>query len=318
ATYQRLVDSAFKEQIRVNLEAYVDDMVIKSKTEQDIIKDIEQTFSTLRRINMKLNLKKCSFGMEEGKFLGYIVTSEEIRANPEKAKAIMDMPSPKTLKQMQSLSGKLAALNCFLSKWTEAAEAAFLEMKKLVSKLPTLTTPKKGETLMMYLAATNKAVSVMLLTERDGRQMPIHYAGLRIAKEMQVRDIHAFVDSKLLSSQVEGSYEAKGERMIKYQEKVLELAGAFNKFRITHIPRAENRKADALSKLAAVQFDHLSIEVLVEVLNERSVITPEVNIVVEEEGLTWMTPIRNYLEKGKLPKDPIDARNLMEKIWSLV
>ncbi|GJS18944.1 reverse transcriptase domain-containing protein [Tanacetum coccineum] len=81
ATYQRLVNSVFKEQIWVNLEAYVDDMVIKSRTKQYIIKDIEQTFSTLRRINMKLNPKKCSFGMEEGKFLGYIVTLEGIRAN---------------------------------------------------------------------------------------------------------------------------------------------------------------------------------------------------------------------------------------------
>ncbi|GJS31304.1 reverse transcriptase domain-containing protein [Tanacetum coccineum] len=126
--------------------------------------------------------------------------------------------------------------------------------------------------------------------------------------------MHAFVDSKLVASQVEGSYEAKGERMIKYQEKVLELAGAFNGFRITHIPRAENRKADALSKLAAFQFDHLSKEVLVEVLNERSVEAQEVNMMVEEEGLTWMTPIRNYLEKEKLPEDLVDARTLMEKI----
>ncbi|GJR39627.1 reverse transcriptase domain-containing protein [Tanacetum coccineum] len=62
--------------------------------------------------------------------------------------------------------------------------------------------------------------------------------GLRIATKMQVKDIHAFVDSKLVTSQVEGSYEAKGKKMIKYQEKVLELAGAFDRFRITHIPRA--------------------------------------------------------------------------------
>ncbi|GKA39055.1 NYNRIN-like protein [Tanacetum coccineum] len=197
ATYQRLVDSAFKEQIGVNLEAYVDDMVIKSQTEQDIIRDVEQSFSTLRKINMKLNPKKYSFGMEEGKFLGYVVTSEGIRANPEKTKVVMDMPSPRTLKQMQSLSGKLAALNPFLSKsaersppfidtlkkctnkkdfrWTESAEVAFLEMKILVSKLPTLTTPKKGLTLMMYLAAADEAVSAVLFTERDGRQIPIHY-----------------------------------------------------------------------------------------------------------------------------------------------
>ncbi|GKD76972.1 reverse transcriptase domain-containing protein [Tanacetum coccineum] len=170
ATYQRLVDYAFKEQIGVKLEVYVDDMVINSRIEQDIIKDIEQTLSTLRRINMKLNPKKCPFGMEGGKFLGYIVTSEGIRAKPEKAKVVMDMPSPKTLKQIQSLSGKLKDF-----RWTEAAEAAFLEMKKLVSEFPTLTTPKKGETLMMYLAAANEAVSAVLLTERDGRQMPIHY-----------------------------------------------------------------------------------------------------------------------------------------------
>ncbi|GJV92469.1 putative ribonuclease H-like domain-containing protein [Tanacetum coccineum] len=76
--------------------------------------------------------------------------------------------------------------------------------------------------------------------------------GLRIAIEMQVKDIYAFVDSKLVAIQVEGSYEAKGEKMIKCREKVLELAGAFNRFWITHIPRAENKKADALSKLAAV------------------------------------------------------------------
>ncbi|GKF93056.1 reverse transcriptase domain-containing protein, partial [Tanacetum coccineum] len=115
-------------------------------------------------------------------------------------------------------------------------------------------------------------------------------------------------------SQVEGSYDAKGARMVKYRKKVLELAGAFNRFRITHIPRVENRKADALSKLATVQFDHLSKEALVKVLNELSVEAQEVNMVVEEEGPTWMTSIRNYLDDGKLPEDPVNARTLMGKI----
>ncbi|GJT26430.1 reverse transcriptase domain-containing protein [Tanacetum coccineum] len=171
ATYQRLVDSAFKEQRRVNLEAYEDDMVIKSQAEQDIIRDVEQTFSTLRKINMKLNPKKCSFGMEDGKFLGYVVTSEGIRANPEKTKAVRDMPSPRTLKQMQSLNMLKKCSNKKDFRWTEAAEASFLEMKKLVSELPTLTTPKKGKTLMMYLAVTDEVVSAMLLTETNGRQI---------------------------------------------------------------------------------------------------------------------------------------------------
>ncbi|GKF09819.1 reverse transcriptase domain-containing protein, partial [Tanacetum coccineum] len=104
ATYQRLVDTIFEGQIGRNLEAYVDDMVIKSKTELDLIKDTEETLLMLKKVNMKLNPKKCSFGMKEGKILRYIVTSEGIRANPKKTKAVMSMPSPSNLKQMQSLS----------------------------------------------------------------------------------------------------------------------------------------------------------------------------------------------------------------------
>lgn len=108
ATYQKLVDTVFRSQIGRNLEAYVDDMVIKSQTERELLADIAETFDNLQKINMKLNPKKCSFGVEEGKFLGYLISSEGIRANPKKTRAIADMQSPKSLKEMQSLSGKLA------------------------------------------------------------------------------------------------------------------------------------------------------------------------------------------------------------------
>ncbi|GKC19804.1 reverse transcriptase domain-containing protein [Tanacetum coccineum] len=91
ATYQRLVDIAFQSQIGRNLEAYMDDMVIKSNDEKVLIEDIAETFDNLRRINMKLNPKKCSFGVEEGKLLGYMVTSEGIRANQKRTKAIADI-----------------------------------------------------------------------------------------------------------------------------------------------------------------------------------------------------------------------------------
>nr|GEX43832.1 reverse transcriptase domain-containing protein [Tanacetum cinerariifolium] len=198
-TYQRLVGTAFQSQIGTNLEAYVDDMVIKSNCEKMLIADIAKTFDNLRRINMKLNTKKCSFGVEEGKFLGYMVTSKGIRANPKKTKAIADMQSPQTLKEMQSLSGQLAALKRFLSRsaekslpffetlkditkenkdeyrWTKSAEKAFQEMKQCIVGLPLLTTPVKEETLYVYLAATTEAVSAMLLTERKGKQCMIYY-----------------------------------------------------------------------------------------------------------------------------------------------
>ncbi|GJR48957.1 reverse transcriptase domain-containing protein [Tanacetum coccineum] len=82
-TYQQLVDNAFERQVGRNLEVYVDDLMIKSHTEQEILRDIKETFNTLRRINMKLNLKKCTFRVEEGTFLGHIITTKRIRACPK-------------------------------------------------------------------------------------------------------------------------------------------------------------------------------------------------------------------------------------------
>ncbi|GKC88558.1 hypothetical protein Tco_1149207 [Tanacetum coccineum] len=113
-TYQRLVDSAFQLQLKRNLEAYVDDMVIKSNDKKVVY--IAETFDNIRRIIMKLNSKKCSFEMEEGKFLGYMVTFEGIQANLKNTKALVDMQFPRTLKEIHSLSGKVSALNRFLAR----------------------------------------------------------------------------------------------------------------------------------------------------------------------------------------------------------
>ncbi|GJT43140.1 reverse transcriptase domain-containing protein [Tanacetum coccineum] len=89
ATYQRLVDKVFHDQIRRNLEAYVDDMVIKSTSEEDMLADSKETLERFRSINMKLNPKKCSFGVEEGPFLGHLITKQGIRANPSKVPSFL-------------------------------------------------------------------------------------------------------------------------------------------------------------------------------------------------------------------------------------
>ncbi|GJX16674.1 reverse transcriptase domain-containing protein [Tanacetum coccineum] len=183
ATYQRLVDKAFQKRIGRNLEVYVDDLVIKSHTEEKIIRDIAETFKTLRQINMKLNPKKCTFGMQEGMFLGCKVNVEGLKLCPDKADAVLSLPSPGCLKDVQKLNGKLASLNRFLSKsakkslpffktlkkctkksdfqWTQEAEVAFKQMKKLIAELPMLTAPKEKEGLIIYLAATKKAISAL-------------------------------------------------------------------------------------------------------------------------------------------------------------
>ncbi|GJY50334.1 reverse transcriptase domain-containing protein [Tanacetum coccineum] len=109
-------------------------------------------------------------------------------------------------------------------------------------------------------------------------------AGMRTASRMGVRKLRVYVDSNLVAKQINGEFEARGESMIQYLMKAREYVDGFNKFKISHVPRALNRKTDALSKLAATTFSELTKQVLVEVLNERSTEIKEINTVVEEEG----------------------------------
>ncbi|GJX01132.1 reverse transcriptase domain-containing protein [Tanacetum coccineum] len=134
ATYQRLVDKAFHKQIGRNLEVYVDDLVIKSRTEDEIVRDMEETFQTLREITMKLNPKKCTFGIEERMFLGYKVSTRGMKVCPNKVDAVLSLPSLKCLKDVQKLNGKLASLNRFLAKSVEKSLPFFKTLKKCTKK----------------------------------------------------------------------------------------------------------------------------------------------------------------------------------------
>nr|GEU29322.1 reverse transcriptase domain-containing protein [Tanacetum cinerariifolium] len=172
ATYQRLMDKAFESQIGRNIEVYVDDLVVKSYTEAKMMRDIEETFCTLSKVNMKLNPK--------------------------------------------------------------------------------------------FLASNNEAEYEALITS------------LRIAAWMGVKNVHVSVDSKLVANQVLGTYVAKEDNMVKYLDVVKSL-------------------------------------VLVEVLKDKSIKENEVATMIKEDGLTWMTPIVDYLKEGTLLGDKKEARKLRLK-----
>nr|GFA92444.1 reverse transcriptase domain-containing protein [Tanacetum cinerariifolium] len=256
-------------------------------------------------------------------------------------------------------------------------------MKKLIAELRILTAPKEKEELVIYLAAAKEAISAVLMTKRDGKQMPIYFVsralqdpkvnytpmeklilalmlsnlevtgrllkwrfeleehdihyrprtsvkgqiladfimerpeddspdtpikdkeelldpnpegieftyairfrfdatdneaeyealivGLRIAEQMGIKNLQAYVDSRLMANQVNGTYIAKEPGMIKYLEKVKNLTNTFKEFSIKQVPKGENKKADALSKMASTSFGHISKQVLVEELKENSI-----------------------------------------------
>ena len=200
ATYQRCMQACLKEQIGRNIQVYVDDIVIKSRKADTLIDDLQETFENLDSYNIKLNPTKCSFGVPTGQLLGYLISERGIEANPDKIQAILNMQQPKNLRNVQQLTGRLAALSRFIGKlgekalpfyqllrktdnfvWTPEAQTAFENLKQLLSTPPILVTPREREPMLLYIAATNQVVSTALVVERaeegkiHGVQRPVYY-----------------------------------------------------------------------------------------------------------------------------------------------
>nr|XP_009387907.1 PREDICTED: uncharacterized protein LOC103974748 [Musa acuminata subsp. malaccensis] len=194
ATYQRTVNKMFAHQIGRNMEVYIDDMIVKSRTTATHLPDLAETFDTLRRYNIRLNPAKCAFGINSGKFLGFIIHERGINVNPDKVWAIIDMQAPRAIKELQRLNGRLAALSRFLSRsgdrclpffralknpqefaWTAECGEAFAHIKEHLASLPRLASVSPQEKLGIYLAASQNAVSSVLIKEAPGGQQPVYY-----------------------------------------------------------------------------------------------------------------------------------------------
>lgn len=129
ATYQRLVNQMLNKKIERNIEVYVDDMLVKSKEEESHLDELKEMFYTLRWYSMKLNLTKCAFGVYSGKLLSFMVLQKGIEKNPEKVKATLEISSPKMIKEVQSFTGRVAALTRFVSKATDKCLSFFKTLK---------------------------------------------------------------------------------------------------------------------------------------------------------------------------------------------
>jgi hypothetical protein len=130
ATYQRMMYKCLAAQIGKNVQVYIDDVVITTKKEQSLIDDLRETFDNLYHYKIKLNLKKCFFGVPGGQVLGYFISARGIEANPIKIKAILYMEPPTNLQQVQQLAGRVAALSRFIAKLGEKALPFYQLMKQ--------------------------------------------------------------------------------------------------------------------------------------------------------------------------------------------
>jgi hypothetical protein len=184
-TYQKAIQKCLESQIGKNVEAYVDDVVVKTTNEDNLIAELTQTFANLRVYRWKLNLEKCVFGVPSGKLLGFMVRHRGIEANPTKVDAIHRMNRPTGKKDAMKLTGMMAALGRFICKlgekgppffklleksnkfkWTNKADQALEELKTFLTTPPIIVPSTPKETLLLYISASTQVVSAVLVAER--------------------------------------------------------------------------------------------------------------------------------------------------------
>ena len=130
ATYQRAMVALFHDMMHQEVEVYVDDILAKSKIEEDHVQILRKLFERLRKYQLKLNPAKCSFGVKTGKLLGFIVSNRGIEIDPDKVKAIQEMPAPKTEKEVRSFLGRLNYIARFISQLIVTCEPIFRLLRK--------------------------------------------------------------------------------------------------------------------------------------------------------------------------------------------
>jgi hypothetical protein len=173
ATYQQCIQHIFRDHIRRTVEAYVEDIVVKTRKADDLVSDLHVAFDYLRANGVKLNPEKCVFGVPRGMLLGYIVSQWGIEPNPKKVTALERVGPIQDLKGVQKVLGCLTALRRFISRlgekglplyrllkkhenfsWTVEAQEALDKLKATLTHAPILTPPRDGEPLDLYVSAT--------------------------------------------------------------------------------------------------------------------------------------------------------------------
>ncbi|GJV90329.1 reverse transcriptase domain-containing protein [Tanacetum coccineum] len=328
------------------------------------LRDIDVTLVRYDKINMMLNPKK---------------------------EVVLQLSSPRTIKEVQSLNGKLDSLNRFLSKpverslplfkilkkcikksdfhWTPKAEQAFKQLKQYLLELPLLVAPKPKEELIVYLSATHGAISAVLMTERGTVQTLVYFISRTLhGPELNYTPMEKLVLSLVFAAKrLRRYFQAHPIAVVTNQpiKNIIshpDVAGRLQKWsvmlgehNITYWPRTSvkgqilvdfliEKPDESPSDSSVVEtpqepwtlftggsscvdgsragliltspegtFAHLSKQVLVEILKEKSIQEKKATTVVEEDGPTWMTPTIEYLKEGTLPDDKKEATKLRIK-----
>ena len=200
APYQRAATTLFHDMMHRGVEVYVDDMIVKSRNRADHLATLQRFFERIRRFKLRLNPKKCTFGVTSGKLLGHIASERGIEVDPEKIKAILDMPAPKNEKDIRGFLGRLQYISRFIAKltdicepifpllrknqptvWNNDCQCDFEKIKECLLSPPVLVPPTPGRPLLLYLSVSDIALGCMLAQLDDsGKERSIYYLSKRM------------------------------------------------------------------------------------------------------------------------------------------
>src|ERR1043165_5180999 len=208
ATYQREMNTIFHDFIESFMQIYIDDIVVKSVSDEDHLNHLSQSFERMRKHGLQMNPLKCAFFVQAGDFLGSVGHKECIEINLNKTKAIMETKPPSTKKELQSLLGKINFLRRFISnlsgrtqdfspllrlnqgnfEWTAQHQEAFEKIKAYLMHPPILAPPSKDKPTRLYISSSNVTIGSMLAQENDdGVERAVYYLS-RVLNKAEARN----------------------------------------------------------------------------------------------------------------------------------
>lgn len=197
ATQQRLVDLLFGPEFELKVFAYLDDIIIISRTFEEHVALLDRVLEKLQFANLTINLSKCQFFRSKLRYLGYIVDSQGLRTDPDKVEAILNYPTPKNRKEVKRFLGTASWYRRFIPNfstiagplnrltstkknapqftWSDEAENSFLELKSLLVQAPILACPDFSKPFEVHTDASNFGVGAMLCQTINGVEHPVAF-----------------------------------------------------------------------------------------------------------------------------------------------
>ncbi|CAN6700668.1 unnamed protein product [Malus baccata var. baccata] len=211
ATYQRAMNAIFHDLIGQSMEVYIDDIVVKSKTEEQHLIDLRQALTRMRIHKLKMNPKKCAFGVRAANFLGFLVHQRGVEVDKNQSRAILESPPPTNKVQLHRLLGKINFLRRFIAnlagkiqpltpllrlkdkenfEWGPTHQQAFDSIKAYLTSPPVLVPPQRGKPLKLYISASEKSIGSLLAQNNEGGKEQAVYYLSRILTE-QAKALYA-------------------------------------------------------------------------------------------------------------------------------